>query len=61
MKEKKRTIRIASFVDTWVWIDYGKYPVSVAKDRIESGDALFVSALTIAEVAQKIQVTGKKW
>ncbi len=60
MKEKKRTIRIARFVDTWVWIEYWKYPVSDAKDRIESGDALFVSALTIADVVQKYSGDGKK-
>jgi predicted nucleic acid-binding protein len=60
LKEKKRTIRIASFVDTWVWIEYWKYPVSDAKDRIESGDALFVSTLTITDVVQKYSGDGKK-
>jgi len=41
LKEKRRIIRIACFVDTRVWIDYWKYPVSEAKDSIESGDDLY--------------------
>ncbi|GAB6286551.1 MAG: hypothetical protein STSR0009_27520 [Methanoregula sp.] len=53
-------IRIACLVDTGVWIEYWKYPVSDAKDSIESGDDLFISALTIAEVTQKYSGDGKK-
>jgi len=56
----RRRIPIAYLVDTWAWIEYWKHPESAAREIIEGDSDLFISAMTIAEVAQQYASSGEE-
>lgn len=53
-------IRIAYLLDSWVWIAYFEGRSRESRDYIEGREDLCMSAITIAEVAQKYSGYGEK-
>ncbi|MDP2797576.1 MAG: PIN domain-containing protein [Methanoregula sp.] len=53
-------IRIAYLLDSWVWIAHFEGRSTVARHYIEGMEDLCMSAITIAEVAQKYSSHGEK-
>jgi predicted nucleic acid-binding protein len=52
-------IRIAYLIDTWVWIEHYEGRSQQAREFIEGNEILCVSAVTIAEIAQRYAKEGK--
>jgi len=52
-------IHIAYLIDTWVWIEHYEGRSQRARESIEGNEILCVSAVNIAEIAQRYAKEGK--